>query len=104
MPAKFKKGDLVSLKTVNTTPFEHIDTPKNNRTKVYTIIDIIKPSNGTSTNITYRLEDNTTNPFLPEVYDAKEKEIHKKHTKGGRRLVRTRRRSKRRAGTRRRRA
>ena len=101
MSAKFKVDDRVYLKKDDTS---HIPTGSSNKnnTKVYTI----KTVTNVDGKFYYTLNDRNDPhaiAFNKTIDDVEESRIYGK-AEGGRRLVRTRRRSKRRAGTRRRRA
>ena len=98
--AKFNVGDRVYLEKKSSDPPSMGSSNKNSRT-AYSIVNVYKGQDG---EFHYTLKD-YTNPFTLSVNkDVKESEIVEKVAKGGRRLVRTRRRSKRHTGTRRRRA
>lgn len=99
--ANFKVGDSVYLGVKSfPTPPSMGSSNKNSRT-VYSIVSVYMGQDG---EFHYQLKY-YTNPFTATVVkDVTESEIVKKVAEGGRRRVRSRRRSKRRAGTRRRRA
>ena len=106
MPKTYKKGDSVYLvrdylpKAVH--PPNSVGSSNATQNKVYTIssvgddnvLKIIDPANPF-------IEIETS---VEDIVLVEKSKLHSNAAKGGRRLVRTRRRSKRRAGTRRRRA